>query len=163
MRVNILLISVLFTTSIFGISLGNPHEFILDCGDSIIKSCTECHNSENITSNISSTSCLSCHDGVSSSSMNFTTPENENSIYLHMSPSLQKGHPVEVEYFEAVSGLKNKNSKISGWSCASKIDDLLVNKKVACASCHNPHNKRLPKYLRHTNAGSKLCFTCHNK
>lgn len=109
-----LIISTLFTTSIFGTSLGNPHEFIFDCRDSIVKSCTECHNSESVNSNISSTSCLSCHDGVNCSSIDFTTPESENSIDLHMSPSLQKGHPVEVEYLEGVSGLKNKNSEIFG-------------------------------------------------
>ncbi|MCK9474141.1 cytochrome c3 family protein [Sulfurimonas sp.] len=157
---NILLMPLLFTTSIFGITFGSPHEIILDCRDSIIKSCIECHNSENITS----TSCLSCHDGVSGSYMNFITPENENSSYLHISPSLEKGHPVEVEYLEGgVRGLKTKNSKISEWNCASKIDDLLINVKITCASCHDPHNKRWPKYLRRTNAGSELCFTCHNK
>lgn len=185
---NILLL--LFMASIFNILLGNPHELILDYKDSAIKTCAGCHSSENtdsrfiynateynsskdflinttdvlpISSNISSTACLCCHDGTTGSSMNFTTPENKNSIYLHMSPSLQKGHPVEIEYREGVSGLKNKNTKIFEWSYASKIDNLLVNGKVGCASCHNPHDKRWPRYLRHTNAGSELCFACHDK
>lgn len=38
----------------------------------------------------------------------------------------------------------------------------LFSGKVECASCHNVHDNTNPPFLRTSNAGSSLCFGCHN-
>ncbi|HHW15408.1 MAG TPA: cytochrome c3 family protein [Firmicutes bacterium] len=39
----------------------------------------------------------------------------------------------------------------------------LIDGKVECASCHNVHDPGIPPFLRTSNAGSALCYTCHKK
>jgi predicted CXXCH cytochrome family protein len=68
-----------------------------------------------------------------------------------------------IDYIEGVAGLKPRNTHIDGWSNASNINDLLRDGKMECGSCHNPHDKRWPMYLKHRTNNSELCFTCHDK
>lgn len=39
----------------------------------------------------------------------------------------------------------------------------LIDGKVECGTCHNPHNAANPPFLATPNAGSALCYTCHIK
>lgn len=102
----------------------------------------------------SSALCFSCHDGIIAKSVNHKTT---------LRIGLENNHPISIEYIEGISGLSPKNTKIYNWDNASSINDILVNEKVECISCHNPHNKTNINYLRRTNTKSEMCFTCHNK
>jgi predicted CXXCH cytochrome family protein len=39
----------------------------------------------------------------------------------------------------------------------------LIDGKVECASCHNPHSATSAPFLATSNEGSNLCYTCHVK
>ena len=116
----------------------------------------------------SSLTCLGCHDGVIGPDMgnNFSilrashTGSFQNGI---LGNGESKGHPVSVKYIEGKAGLISKNTQIFGFTNASKINDLLKDGRVECVSCHNPHETRWGKYLRHRNSKSEICVTCHKK
>lgn len=102
----------------------------------------------------SSKLCLSCHDGINASDVS-----HQGILKIELSNS----HPISVDYIEGKSGLKNKTTKIDNWNNASYINDILVNDKIECISCHSPHDKTYKNHLRSKNTGSKLCSTCHDK
>ena len=102
----------------------------------------------------SSKLCMSCHDGVIALGVS-----HQGVLKI----SLDKSHPISVDYIEGKSSLRDKNTRIENWDNASFIKDILVNDKIECISCHSPHNKTYKNYLRSKNDKSKLCFTCHNK
>ncbi|HXG57533.1 MAG TPA: cytochrome c3 family protein [Thermoanaerobaculia bacterium] len=41
--------------------------------------------------------------------------------------------------------------------------DLLVDGRIECTSCHNPHATETRSMLRIDNTGSRLCLACHDK
>ncbi len=132
-----------------------------------------------------SLACLSCHDGVSAinsvvnapgsggyntsgsyiGQADYTPKDMPNSpeIAIGYGGDLTNDHPVSITYVEGAASLKPKNTAITGWNRATTINDLLRNGKVQCVSCHDPHYPNNGRYLRHTNTGSELCKTCHEK
>lgn len=133
-----------------------------------------------------SLACLGCHDGVLASNDKHDllnapgsggvpdTSSNPNCDRCHtwkgggssgsltpvdvIGTDLTNDHPISMLYpvndpdFNAPPDSKN------GWS-----DVKLFNGKVECASCHDPHNPVNGEFLRISNAGSALCYKCHNK
>lgn len=99
----------------------------------------------------SSQLCMSCHDGT-------TGPQ------VH----LQDSHPVGILY----DGLSDSGSRgglrpsmSSSGLGRSIAEDLLVNGRVECTSCHDEHSDHRAgaTMLRMSNEGSRLCLTCHDK
>ncbi len=75
-------------------------------------------------------------------------------------------HPISIKYNEGRGSLRPTTTNLTNWLGASKIADLLrgPNKDtVECASCHDPHNNYNSLYRRTSQAGSGLCFGCHDK
>jgi len=113
--------------------------------------------------------CLSCHDGVSAieghTSTNVGNPENvETSTFFSFN------HPVAFEFTRSLalskSYLNDPYNTPSGLG-GTVADDLLVEGRIECVTCHNIlfNSKKKEKYeiLYKSNKGSALCLTCHNR
>lgn len=124
------------------------------------------------TAGLSSTLCQSCHDGsVALDAMsapkytaavvggNSTTVDLGAPAEANLLASLQPtgSHPVGVPYLPAPDLVP---APIDG-----KFPNgvRLIDGRVECASCHNPHSTTAPPFLAAPNAGSALCYTCHVK
>ena len=132
-----------------------------------------------------SMACLSCHDGVSAMNSVVNAPGSggysSDGVYIGNNNRLPKtmpaveiiavglggdltnDHPISIPYIEGRAGLKPLNTPVTGWNNADTIADLLRDGKVQCVSCHDPHDPQWGRFLRHTNTGSQLCLTCHDK
>ncbi len=157
----------------------NPHDLVLDYATEN-QACTNCHTVDEMAD--STLSCLSCHDGVVATNVavnvpgsvdyyptlnytNNTDPSLVSTNNLPGSNALNENgmnHPVSIFYDESFISLRFTTTPITAWDGAQTINDLLFNEKIECVSCHNPHNKVLPTYLRKSNYRSQLCATCHN-
>jgi predicted CXXCH cytochrome family protein len=118
--------------------------------------------------------CLSCHDGIVApdayggntygTAMLFDTDV--------IGTVSSNNHPISFIYNTALTtkdrDLYDPSTKLSGvtGSTGTINADMLFLNRMECASCHDVHNtKAVPgtKLLVKDNAGSVLCFTCHNK
>lgn len=117
----------------------------------------------------SSKLCLSCHDGTVAVD-NFGGEAGGTHFLTGrtlIGTDLSDDHPLSFTYDAALSsadgGLYDPISTNSG--LGGTIDqDMLIDSKVQCASCHDVHNgSGVDKLLRKSNNGSDLCLTCHNK
>jgi predicted CXXCH cytochrome family protein len=104
-------------------------------------------------------SCNSCHSGI------------DNGTTINVQPSfvgtdLTDDHPVSFQYNGALllldPGLEDPTSSPSGLGGTIK-DDMLVNDRVECSSCHNVHDPDIYPFLIKPNINSALCVTCHKK
>ncbi len=112
--------------------------------------------------------CLSCHDGtvaIDNFGGNTTGTEHVSGDAL-IGTDLSNDHPVSFTYDATLAtadgGLfdpANTNSGLGG----TIDEDMLFGGKLQCASCHNPHDDTVAKFLVKSNATSALCLTCHNK
>lgn len=96
--------------------------------------------------------CAACHDGWMGPGTDFTG--------TFLGQDFSNDHPVSIEYSTADPGLKPRPAN---GVFANGVK--LVDNKVECVSCHDPHDpdpQRKP-FLRVSNAGSALCYTCHDK
>jgi predicted CXXCH cytochrome family protein len=87
---------------------------------------------------LSSRRCEACHDGVIASEVKLS-------------------HPIGIDY--RLSELKSRGrlreiSQLSG-------EIYLEDGRIGCLSCHKA-DSRFPAKLVTSNAGSALCFSCHN-
>jgi len=103
--------------------------------------------------------CLSCHDGTVSGSVHAQRRSLGN--------DLSDDHPIGFVYDAALAaedgGLHDPGITPSGLG-GSIAQDLLVNGRLECTSCHDPHQSTGERpYLRLSNLGSRLCLTCHDK
>ncbi len=117
----------------------------------------------------SSKLCLSCHDGTVAVD-NFGG-ETGGTHFLTGSSligtDLSDDHPLSFVYDAALASADgglydptNTNSGLGG----TINQDMLIDSKVQCASCHDVHNgSGVARLLRKSNNGSDLCLTCHNK
>lgn len=117
----------------------------------------------------SSKLCLSCHDGTVAVD-NFGG-ETGGTHFLSGSSligtDLSDDHPLSFVYDAALASADgglydptNTNSGLGG----TINQDMLIDSKVQCASCHDVHNgSGVARLLRKSNSGSDLCLTCHNK
>lgn len=117
----------------------------------------------------SSKLCLSCHDGTVAVD-NFGGETGGTHILTGrtlIGTDLSDDHPLSFVYDAALSSADgglfdptNTNSGLGG----TINQDMLIDSKVQCASCHDVHNgSGVAKLLRKSNSGSDLCLTCHNK
>lgn len=107
--------------------------------------------------------CLSCHDGTGSYSAPGTGGNFDNDI--------TNMHPVSFVYDSA---LATADGELNDPSATTPMggtiaDDLLVDGKVQCSSCHDPHSSAAVavNILKISNTqgigGGQLCKTCHQK
>jgi len=79
---------------------------------------------------------------------------------------LTNDHPVSFSYSAAMNNDNTindisvpKNAGLIFWTAAGGTTGDMVE----CVTCHDPHIKSNPKFLRRSNGSSNLCFACHNK
>lgn len=118
--------------------------------------------------------CLSCHDGT-------VALENygditDGTIFLYgdvlIGTDLTNDHPISFVYDTSLATkdgeLYDPSTRLSGivGSTGTIYDDMLIQGRLECASCHDVHNTRAvagTKLLLKDNTGSALCLTCHDK
>jgi len=131
-----------------------------------------------------SLACLGCHDGVNSANdkhdlRNAPGPGGmpdqsswPNCERCHpeyyggggpvnwLGTDLKNDHPISMSYPTPAQdpGFFTPPDPQKGWS-----DVPLYNGKIECPSCHNVHDPSHSPFLRISNAGSALCYKCHNK
>ncbi len=96
--------------------------------------------------------CSRCHTWKGGGSGGSLTPVDI------IGTDLTNDHPISMLYPVGDSDFNVPPDSQNGWS-----DIKLFNGKVECASCHDPHNPVNGEFLRISNAGSALCYKCHNK
>lgn len=105
---------------------------------------------------MSSVLCMSCHDGVSTTTViaatNTAAVGNPTNSF-----GLQNDHPVNMAHdptkdtsLAAVTAVTSAGLKLFGTS-----------NTVQCGTCHDVHNNTNAPFLRKANTGSALCTTCH--
>ena len=115
-----------------------------------------------------SLSCLSCHDGILAAdnqglpfSPAHAGEQQPNGSDIHSAHTV--GLIYDAELAARRAGLYDPTRQPSGLG-GTIAEDLLINHRMECASCHDVHNAAgVPKMLRKSNRGSQLCFTCHDK
>ncbi len=115
--------------------------------------------------------CLSCHDGVTNmdafgGAVGTTAMTGGNAANL--GTDLTTSHPVSITYTTATASadgsLFDPSSASSGVGPGTVDEDILIDGKVECSSCHDVHDKlSLTGMLVKSNAVSALCMTCHDK
>ncbi|MDA3787678.1 MAG: cytochrome c3 family protein [Desulfobacula sp.] len=149
------------TTSVFTLYHSNTFE-----GDSTI------HQPSGV-----SKLCLSCHDGTVA--LNNWGSKVDGVLFMNghkiiLSTNLSNDHPISFDYTSALASSDGKlHDPVTTNSGLGDIisNDLLVDNRVECTSCHDIHNKmgngnyQAPRYglLWKKNDNSALCLTCHNK
>ena len=100
--------------------------------------------------------CMSCHDGVTTPTLIGPTDKHAVGNPTN-SAGLTNDHPVNMAYdptkdtgLAAITAVTTAGLKLYG-----------TTNTMQCASCHNPHDNTISKFLRKSNAGSGLCITCH--
>jgi predicted CXXCH cytochrome family protein len=91
-----------------------------------------------VPANAASRYCEACHDGVIASATRLT-------------------HPIGVDYLLSQFKSRGKLRDISQLSRDIRLDDG----RVGCLSCHSADSQNQAKLVT-SNAGSGLCFACHN-
>lgn len=124
-------------------------------GDVSDTSVAACPSSEEESLDIFSLACLHCHNGLNSE-LNIVP----NTVQGCSDLAINKFHPLFVVYNTKKASLKPPHTSLKGtWYKALTINELLVNERVVCTSCHNPHTGKL-RVLEET---GYLCHGCHNK
>lgn len=100
--------------------------------------CLAFDTSDNSSSGLSSRYCQVCHDGVIASEVRLI-------------------HPLGIDYRLSQLKSRGKLREISQLSGDIQLEDG----RIGCLSCHKP-DSRLEAKLVTSNAGSVLCFSCHN-
>ena len=98
-----------------------------------------------------SAKCTACHGSHGSGPM--------YKIFT-VGPNLTNDHPISMTYPTAAQdpAFFIPPDLQKGWS-----DVPLYSGKVECPTCHNVHDPARVPFLRTSNAGSALCYKCHNK
>jgi hypothetical protein len=110
--------------------------------------------------------CLSCHDGsvAVGRTAAFGTLQMTGDLSANMGVQLEGSHPFSMQ-----PQIKDDATLVSTLvsSHATKDHDVkLVEQNIECSTCHDVHNQykdlRSQKFLVRDNAGSRICFACHD-
>ncbi len=128
--------------------------------------------------------CLSCHDGTVA--IENHGGKSDGTRYIDwggLGTDLRDDHPISIVYDDALAsidgGLHMPSSTSSGLG-GTISEDLLIDNKLECSSCHDVHLARNTQgcsgchnmhsnaptkslSLRLDNTGSAFCLTCHAK
>jgi predicted CXXCH cytochrome family protein len=119
--------------------------------------------------------CLSCHDGTVGNAL--VNPPNGSTTFTVLPATftgnavildqggfeLSNDHPVGIAVPAVVSdtgifGAAQINTNLAGALRVQGAENV-----VWCSSCHDVHDNANAPFLIESNAGSALCFECHNK
>ncbi|MFB3814941.1 MAG: cytochrome c3 family protein [Terriglobales bacterium] len=106
---------------------------------------------------MSSTLCMSCHDGVTTSAVIAASDAGAignptNSFGLTNDHPVNMSHdPTKDTSLAAVTAVTSAGLKLFG-----------AGNTVQCGTCHDVHNNTNGPFLRIANTGSAMCTTCHN-
>ncbi len=112
-----------------------------------------------MSTDLAADSCNSCHSTA------------DDGVTVDVGPSfvttdLSDDHPVSFVYDDDLAttdgGLETPSNTPSGLG-GFIADDMLINSRIECASCHNVHDPDIFPFLIKDNTGSALCVTCHMK
>ncbi|MBI5326223.1 MAG: cytochrome C [Ignavibacteriae bacterium] len=127
--------------------------------------------------------CLACHDGtIAIDSYGGMTNGTRFMTTGSFGNDLRNQHPVSFDYTTSLANadgeLRDPSTQSSGLG-GTIAQDLLINNKLECTSCHDVHIHRntagcsgchqmhpfqtVSLSLRKSNSGSALCLTCHIK
>ncbi|MDI6872547.1 MAG: cytochrome c3 family protein [Bacillota bacterium] len=95
--------------------------------------------------------CGSCHQPAFATWFGDFSPTYFNN-------SLEAEHPVGITYNPSAPDLVPLPA---GGKFPNGV--RVIDGKVECLSCHNPHDPAIRPFLVTSNAGSALCYTCHKK
>lgn len=98
--------------------------------------------------------CLSCHDGSMAG-------DATNRTVTSLGKDLTNDHPISLEYDPLMDGSLHSAADVI--AAGLKLHGEGGRFSVECTTCHDPHDNSLGSFLRRSNEGSRLCFTCHNK
>ena len=142
------------------------------------------------TSTFESTSislfCMSCHDGgaiggrvlstggtalVGNTTGSSTMPALTGDVITTgsaglLGTDLSNDHPVNLQMLAGTAGLYDPSANTIGNGLTTKLSlfkGTLGNNYIECGSCHAVHDASQGKFLRTSNANSKICLACHNK
>ncbi|MGE5623824.1 MAG: cytochrome c3 family protein [Methanocella sp.] len=121
---------------------------------------------------LSSALCQSCHDGsVAPDAM--AAPKYAAGNAKGKNTTVDLGSPVEANLVASLSPTGSHpvgipylpSSDLAPAPAEGQFENgvRLIDGRVECASCHNPHSSTAPPFLAASNAGSGLCYTCHVK
>jgi predicted CXXCH cytochrome family protein len=102
-----------------------------------------------------SADCVSCHDGVSASTIGIDLRNNPMGRKSQVD-SFQSDHPIGMNYNNYVAADKGFKS------VRSNTTMIFVDGKVGCLTCHDPLSSERG-HLVMSDKSSALCLTCHNK
>ena len=112
----------------------------------------------------SSRLCLSCHDGTIALD-NLRVPPSTGPLGMStlqgrtvLGTDLSGSHPVSFTYDLALTAKNTGLADPGALPASIPLDDQ---KQLQCTSCHDPHQDKLPNFLRMDNRGGALCSTCH--
>ena len=140
--------------------------------------CLSCHDGVNANTMVNGFSVSTKHDLVSppgGSRPDMTSYPNcercHTDIYgggrrkLVLGTDLRNDHPVSMNYPTPAQDpdFNPPPDPLKGWGANSPNDVKLYAGGVECGSCHNVHDPANGNFLRKSNSGSALCFTCHRK
>ena len=110
----------------------------------------------NTEARMSSMLCMSCHDGVTTTSVIGPTSDAAISNPAN-SFGLQNDHPVNMSHDPT------KDTGLAAIASVTTAGLTLygATNTVQCASCHNVHNNSISPFLRKSNTNSTMCTTCH--
>lgn len=110
----------------------------------------------NTENRMNSMLCMSCHDGVTSTSVIAATAPTAIGNPTN-SFGLQNDHPVNMSHDPTKNtGLAPVASVISGGLVLYGATNT-----VQCSSCHTTHDPTNGSFLRKANINSAVCTTCH--
>jgi predicted CXXCH cytochrome family protein len=110
--------------------------------------------------------CLSCHDGsvAVGRTVAIGTLQMTGALSANLGAQLEGSHPFSMQ-----PQLKDDATLVSTLVTSHTTKDAavsLVENNIECSTCHDVHNQykdlRSPKFLVRDNAGSRLCFACHD-
>lgn len=119
--------------------------------------------------NLKSSFCISCHDGIFVPA-GHTTTNIGNPVDIDPMTIFRGDHPVAFDYTSDMAAsknyLKDPKATLSGLG-GTVADDLLVDGRVECVTCHNiffkRENNKKYEVLNLSNGASGLCLTCHKR
>lgn len=110
--------------------------------------------------------CLSCHDGSVGvgRTVAIGAQQMTGTFRAILGAQLEGSHPFSMQ-----PQLKDDATLVSTLVTSHTTKDnavSLVENNIECSTCHDVHNQykdpRSPKFLVRDNAGSRLCFACHD-
>jgi predicted CXXCH cytochrome family protein len=118
-----------------------------------------------------SRACLSCHDGTVS--IDAYGSSTGTGVYMTgsalLGTDLSTSHPISFTYDDALAsadrGLFPPTTTpipLLGTIAQAMLYGTSQD-QMECGSCHSVHDNTNGNFLRITQAGSRLCLTCHNK